>query len=280
MQLGLIGWPVRHSLSPAMHEAAFEACGIAATYQLRETPPDRVAETVEAMRHEGFRGWNVTVPHKAAMARLVDEAAPVAKSANSVNTVVVEDDGLKGYSTDGYGLEQALLEAFGIEVPRARVAFVGAGGAARACCLYFAERGVGSLVIANRTLNRAEALLEDVRRFRSSVGGEVCSLTNREASRRALATADVLVQATSLGLHEADPSPVPADALPAGIPAMDMIYRQTAFLELACAAGAPVADGRGMLLHQGARSFELWTGLDAPVEAMRRGLDGALKSTR
>lgn len=275
MRLGLLGWPVRHSLSPPMHQAAFRACGLDASYELFETPPDAVCDTVRRLVSQGFRGWNITVPHKAAMAALVDQAEPVARAADSVNTVVVRKGHLDGYSTDGYGLEQALLESFGLALPGARVGFIGAGGAARACCMYFAQRGIAQLLIANRTLQRAERLLADVRGFQDSVQGTACALEDAAALTAALTDLDVIIQSTSVGLHEQDRSPVDAGCLPAGVPAMDMIYRQTPFLRHAASRGAPTADGRGMLLHQGARSFELWTGIDAPVEAMRQGLEAA-----
>lgn len=276
LRFGLIGWPVKHSLSPPMHEAAFRACGLEATYELVETPPAEVCPTVRRMQAQGFDGWNVTVPHKAAMAAIVDQADPVARAADSVNTVVAGGTHLAGYSTDGYGLEEALREAFGLVVPGSSIGFIGAGGAARACCMHFANRGARKLVIANRTLERAASLLDDVQAFRRGILGTVCSLADSPALQAALADVDVVIQATSVGLHPHDPSPVPAECLPKGTPAMDMIYSRTPFLRAAASRGAPTADGQTMLLYQGARSFELWTEREAPVDAMRQALQKAL----
>lgn len=259
-----------------MHEAAFRACGLDARYELVETPPAEVTETIHRLISQGFRGWNITVPHKAAMAAIVDQAEPVARAADSVNTVVVDDGCLAGYSTDGYGLEEAIREAFGMDVPGSSVGFIGAGGAARACCMHFANRGVRKLVIANRTLERASSLLSDVRSFQPKVQGAACSLTDIPALQAALADVDLVVQATSVGLHSHDSSPISAECLPKGIPAMDMIYRRTPFLHAAASRGSPTANGQAMLLHQGARSFELWTGREAPVTAMRQALETAM----
>lgn len=276
LRFGLIGWPVKHSLSPPMHGAAFQACGLDATYELIETPPSEIPATVRHLQTQGFRGWNATVPHKAAMAAIVDQADPVARAANSVNTVVVSDGQLTGYSTDGYGLEEALRAAFALVVPGSSIGFIGAGGAARACCMHFANRGVRKLVIANRTLESAISLLGDIQAFQSGLLGSACSLADTHALQAALADVDVVIQATSVGLHAHDPSPVPAECLPKGIPVMDMIYRRTQFLHAAASCGAPIADGQSMLLYQGARSFELWTGREAPVDVMRRALEIAL----
>ncbi|MFW5802455.1 MAG: shikimate dehydrogenase [Verrucomicrobiota bacterium] len=276
LRIGLIGWPVKHSLSPPMHEAAFRACGLDARYELVETPPGEVSETVRRLLAHGFRGWNATVPHKAAMATIVDQAEPVAQAADSVNTVVVNDGCLAGYSTDGYGLEEAIREAFGMVVSGSSVGFIGAGGAARACCMHFANRGVRKLVIANRTLDRASSLLSDVQSFQPDALGAACSFADPPALQAALADVDVVIQATSVGLHSHDPSPIPAECLPKGIPVMDMVYRRTSFLHAAASRGSPTADGHAMLLHQGARSFELWTGREAPVPAMRQALENAM----
>lgn len=274
---GLIGWPVAHSLSPPMQNAAFEACGLDAHYETLETTPETVLDTVDNMLADGFSGWNATVPHKAAMAVRADTIDDVAKAAQSVNTVVVRKGRLHGASTDGYGLEQALRDAFGLSVPGACIAFLGAGGAARACALHFAERGVGALLILNRTPERAQALLADVQRFRPAVPGHAAALDDKRADDL-LTQCDAVVQATSLGLHPDDPPPFPLERLPPGIPVMDMIYRDTPFLAGAARCGHPTADGQAMLVHQGARSFELWTGHTPPVEVMRNALTVAVRT--
>lgn len=273
---GLIGHPVGHSKSPAMQEAGFQALGIEARYELIDAEPTKLADVFQAMR-KTHRGWNVTIPHKEAAVGLVDEIDDVARKLGSVNTVVNDGGRLKGFSTDGYGLEVALKEAFGFGFDGKRVCFLGTGGAARATAVYAALHGASRLLLVNRTLERAERLAEGVR----AVGGtaDVLPLDATAAIAAVLPEMDVLVQCTSLGLKADDPLPFPVELLPEGLPVMDMVYGRSRFRKLAGEAGHPNADGRGMLLHQGCRSFTLWTGREAPVEAMREALaQGLAKS--
>ena len=266
---GLIGHPVGHSKSPAMQEAGFQALGIDARYELVDVEPQDLADAFQLMR-KTHRGWNVTIPHKEAAVELVDELDDEARKLGSVNTVVNNGGRLKGYSTDGYGLEVALQEAFGFGFDGRRICFLGTGGAARATAVYAALHGAKRLLLVNRTLERAERLAQGVR----AVGGaaDVLPLDATAAIAAVLPEMDVLVQCTSLGLKAEDPLPFPVEQLPKGLPVMDMVYGRSRFRKLAGEAGHPNADGRGMLLHQGCRSFELWTGREAPVEAMREAL--------
>ena len=273
---GLIGHPVGHSKSPAMQEAGFQALGIQARYELVDVEPQNLPDAFQSMR-KTHRGWNVTIPPKEAAALLVDELDEEARKLGSVNTVVNVGGRLKGFSTDGYGLEMALKEAFGFGFDGRRVCFLGTGGAARATAVYAALHGASRLLLVNRTLERAERLAEGVR----AVGGtaDVLPLDATAAIAAVLPEMDVLVQCTSLGLKADDPLPFPVELLPEGLPVMDMVYGRSRFRKLAGEAGHPNADGRGMLLHQGCRSFTLWTGREAPVEAMREALaQGLAKS--
>jgi len=250
-------------------------------YELRPAPPDRFEEEVERLVRAGYVGWNVTVPHKERMARLVDEIDPDAAAAESVNTVVNAGGRLRGWSTDGYGLEAAVREAFGLEPDGLRVVMLGAGGAARAATVYLARRGVSALTVANRTLSRAEALAGKAGRIAPRCKVRALPLDpDAPLLAAALEAADLVIQATSLGLKPADPPPLPAELLPPGIAVLDMIYHPSRFMEEARRRGCRVADGRGMLLHQGARSFEIWTGRAAPVEVMREALYRALEHRR
>lgn len=272
----LLGWPVKHSVSPQMQEAAFRALGIAAAYELIETPPADLAGTVAQLRQQRYRGWNITVPHKEQMSTFLDDIDADAAATGSVNTVVNDDGRLCGYSTDGYGLAMAIEEAFGVPVEGGAFVFIGTGGAARATSVYFARHGARELVLLNRTLAKAECVAA-----RARAAGPACAVTciqldEHTRIERALAGAHVVIQSTSLGLHEGDPISLPPALLPDGAAAMDMIYRHTPFLAAASERGCPTADGRGMLLYQGARSFELWTGCAAPVEIMRDALNQAL----
>jgi len=155
----VLGWPIRHSVSPAMQGAAFEALGIPATYERIAVPPEEFVEKIAALKREGYAGWNVTVPHKERMLELVDEATPDATLARSVNTVTCREGRLLGASTDGYGLAAALYESFGMDLVGLRVVMLGAGGGARAVAVYMVRHGVACLSIANRTPRRARDLV-------------------------------------------------------------------------------------------------------------------------
>ncbi|NOY83117.1 MAG: shikimate dehydrogenase [Kiritimatiellaeota bacterium] len=272
----LLGWPVGHSVSPPMQEAAFRAAGIPAAYTLRPVPPERLSAEIHSLCTQGFDGWNITVPHKQRIIPFLDEVDPEARAAGSVNTVVNRDGRLIGCSTDGCGMAAAVRESFGLNVKDSAVVFLGAGGAARAVSIYFARHGAKRIWIFNRTLERACALAEDIARCAPGVRAEGAALDARDRQKVALAEADLLIQATSLGLHDGDPAPMPPEFLRPGLAVVEMIYRPTQFLRDAARAGCRTADGRGMLLHQGAESFRIWTGRPAPIEAMRHALDQAL----
>lgn len=271
----LLGHPVGHSLSPVFQNAGFRALGLGYSYGLRDVLPEDLGACFSDLRSSHY-GWNVTIPHKEAAVGLVDELDDVARVLGSVNTVVNEDGYLRGYSTDGYGLERSLEESFGVDLRGLRLCFLGCGGAARACSIYAAMRGAGELILVNRTRSRAEALCAEV----IKAGGHARVVDYEavnELSER-LHGVDVLVQCTSLGLRIDDPLPYPVELLPAGLLVVDMIYGESRFLRLAESRGHRTTDGRGMLLHQGCRSFELWTGRSAPVEAMRSALWEALSA--
>ncbi len=258
MRLGILGHPVGHSLSPAMHRAALAALGIAGSYDLLDTPPEALGDRIAEVR-KGFRGVNVTVPLKEAVLPFLDEVRPEARAIGAVNTVVNEGGRLIGHNTDAPGFLRSLEEA-GV---RGRRAFLlGAGGAARAVA--YALKGAGWEVwVHNRTRARAEALA-------AAFGLEVAPL---EAAREA----DLVVNATAVGLDDPASTPIPAAFLPRKGYAADLVYRpvKTRFLREAEAAGLAVVDGLGMLLWQGALAFRIWTGRPAPIEAMRRGLEDA-----
>ena len=276
MKYAVLGYPIKHSVSPPMQSAAFAAAGLTATYEAIEVAPADLPALFERLRNDGFAGWNVTVPHKEQAARLVAWRDPEAELAASVNTVLVQDGRLLGHSTDGYGIVNALTEAFALELTGRTVAVVGTGGAGRAAALALVRHGVAGLILVNRTLERAQELEQLLRAQAPHASFRSCALPDESSVREALAQADILLQATSVGLKPDDPSPVPAAWLRPGLRVFDMIYRRTALLAAAAAQGCAVADGRLMLLHQGARSFTLWTGLPAPLEAMRQALYATL----
>jgi shikimate dehydrogenase len=260
-RLGVLGWPVAHSRSPAMHAAAFAALGLTDwTYQLLPVPPELFDETVRALPAAGFAGANVTLPHKLAALALADEASPAARAIGAANTLLFDRGSIRAENTDAPGL----LAALPLD-PAGRSALVlGAGGSARAVVWALRQSGA-EVAVWNRTPARAEALVREL-------GGRVA--TGAEP-------ADFLLNCTAAGLHEPtrDPThtfkslPLNADELGEYACVVDLVYRDapTPLIEAARRAGAEVVDGLEILVAQGAVSFELWTGRQAPVEAMRTG---------
>jgi shikimate dehydrogenase len=256
----LFGHPVSHSLSPAVHNAAFKALGLPHRYTTRDVAPERLAEAVGSLRRENALGANVTVPHKENAMRLVDELGEEARAIGAVNTIVRKGSRLVGHNTDAYGFERAMDE---LPAPR-RVLLLGAGGAARACLHVLLRLGY-EVEIANRTPARAEdvagATVVDGRRAR------VVGWPGRDETL----VADVVVNSTSLGLHGEDP--LDGIALPAAVVDIVAIAGGTPLVRRARQAQhVAVVDGSTMLLHQAVRSFELWTGVPAPLEVMRAAL--------
>lgn len=274
MRYAVIGDPIAHSLSPAMHNAAFAALGLDARYEAVHVRPAELAAFVARARRE-FDGFNATVPHKEALIPLLDAVAPTAREAGSVNTVSRRDGRLHGDSTDGYGLETALREAFGLELTRCRFVFLGAGGTVRAVVPHFLQQGAAGIVLVNRTVDKAQALLAKFAKSFPEAELAAVAPTDRAALLEAIKAAAAVIQATSLGLRDGDPSPLAEECFLPQVCYYDTIYRDTAFLAAARARGCRHADGLGMLLHQGAASFKIWTGQDAPVEVMRQALPAA-----
>ncbi|QSG12496.1 Shikimate 5-dehydrogenase [Halapricum desulfuricans] len=259
---GLIGNPVEHSLSPPMHEAAYDELGIEARYVTFE--PEAAAPAIEAAETLGVAGLNVTIPFKQDALEAV-EPDDLAARIGAVNTVAFAGNGPVGYNTDAVGAVRA-LEAHGVALDGEAVV-VGAGGAGRAVAFGLADAGA-SVRIANRTVERAHGLAEAVPGASGHGLDELPAL---------LAEADVLVNATSVGMEE-DRSPVPAEALHEGLAVLDAVYTpiETRLLSDAAAAGATTVDGAWMLLYQGVEAFERWTGRDAPVESMNAALRARL----
>lgn len=273
VRYAVIGDPVAHSLSPAMHNAAFVALGRPERYGKFHVTAAELPEFV-AFAQQHLKGFNITVPHKNAILPFLDEITPEAQLVHSVNTVSIRDGRLLGDSTDGYGLETALREAFGFQAAGATVALLGAGGAAQAVAGYLVRHNVRLLVIVNRTLAKAHALAGLLSGHSSEL--LVIPADDGITLRHIFAEADVVIQATSSGLHPEDAPPVTLEWLTGANAVFDMIYHATPIQNFARAHGIACADGRGMLLHQGAKSFTIWTGGEAPVEVMRRALDAAI----
>ena len=267
--VGLIGWPVAHSCSPAMHNAAFAALKLNWSYVPLPVRPEALAAAVAGLAALGFRGANVTVPHKEAVVPLLDSLSPEAARINAVNTIVVEEDGrLVGHNTDVAGFIAALRQSGFSPEGRAAVV-VGAGGAARAAVHGLLGAGAARILILNRSSARAEKLISEL-----GTDDRVQALPlTPEALVESAQEADLLVNATPVGLWpNAEASIWPMEVpIPARITVFDLVYNpvETLLLRQARAGGARTIPGLGMLISQGAAAFQLWTGIDPPLDAMR-----------
>jgi shikimate dehydrogenase len=265
--LGVIGHPIGHSLSPAMHNAALRFDGLDMVYLAFDVMPDDLAAAVGGMRALGFRGWNVTVPHKEAMVPLLDSLDDLAACVGAVNTVALAEGCLRGHNTDVAGFLGALHAVMPKGVVGARCLLAGAGGAARAVLAALASAGVGEVDVFNRTAERAHTLCELGRTW----GVPKCTVVEHEGLAAAGAQANLLVNATTIGMNPAvKDSPFPVDILTADQAIIDLVYSSapTKLVEWAGRIGARAVDGREMLVRQAACSYEIWTGRAAPVEVM------------
>jgi shikimate dehydrogenase len=267
--VGLIGYPIEHSLSPAMHNSAFAALSLNWRYVPLPVHPERLGEAVAGLRALGFMGANVTVPHKEAVISYLDDVAPEAQAIGAVNIIVVREGKSIGYNTDWLGFLTALSEG-GFDPHGKRAVVLGAGGAARAVVYALSQAGA-QVTILNRTPARAQALVQDFSPLFPSLSLLSLPITPQTLEEQA-AEAHLLVNATPVGMWpEVDQSPWPEDlAFPSHLTVFDLVYnpRQTKLLRQAQAAGAKGIGGLGMLVHQGTAAFELWTGEKAPVETM------------
>lgn len=270
----LIGDPVAHSLSPAMQNAAFAALGLPHRYELLRVTAEELGSAVERLRRDDVLGANVTIPHKAAALVLLDLVEDTARRIGAVNTISKLGGTLRGENTDVGGFADALAER-GVDVAGRQVLLLGAGGAARACIDHLVRSG-SRPVIANRTSDRAKDILTAA--LRSLPAG---AMGDRSfgVSRWPVGSVDafdVVVNATSLGLHGEDA--LEGVSLRPGLAVVDVVAtaQETPLVRRARAAGCLAVDGLIMLLHQGARAFRLWTGVEAPLGAMRAALPRAV----
>jgi shikimate dehydrogenase len=258
--VGVIGWPVAHSLSPPIHNAAFLALGLDWVYVPLPVPPGRVAQALEGLVALGLAGANVTMPHKTEIAELLDDLSEDARLLRAVNTIVVGTGGPAGENTDAPGFERFLRLDAAFDATGRNALLLGAGGAARACALALARGGLARLTVAVREPGRAEAL----RRTLDGLRTEVAVVPFGSAAD---ARCDLVVNATPLGVAGEE---LPLPPLGPDVVAVDLLTRppRTSLVAAAYAAGAPAFGGVGLLLHQAALSFELWTGRPAPLDVM------------
>ncbi len=281
IRLGVFGDPVAHSLSPQMQNAALHACGIEARYARFHIRANELRSALLSLRKLDFVGINLTVPHKIAAFGQIDEADESATRAGAVNTIRVRDEKLIGSNTDGEGFLRAIRTEFSIDLRDLRVMIIGAGGGTgRAIAWQCALENCERLVLVNRTLDKANALAEQLRPFFSAprVLGPAARLKaialDESVMRMQLADIDLIVNATPLGMNPSDPTPIPARLLAPHHILFDCVYgpSKTALIRAAEEAGGRGANGLSMLLYQGALSFSIWFNRDAPIEAMRKAL--------
>lgn len=253
----VIGDPVAHSLSPAIHNAAFAATHVDARFEAVVVPEGQAPAAVRRMRSEHWLGMSVTMPHKSAVAAALDGVTDIAASLDAVNCVFRDGDRLIGDNTDGAGVLWSLRTQLCVSLDGARVAVLGAGGAARACIAALATAGVAEVLVVNRTASRAER------------AAALAPGVGRVATADDLPAADVVVNATPMGM-EGSTAASPAFVPEAGSVALDLVYHplRTAWMDRAEANGARVANGVGMLVGQAAAAFERWTHLPAPTDVM------------
>ena len=277
IKAGIFGYPIAHSISPAMHQAALDHAGIDATYDAWETPPDALAQGVLMLRGDDYLGANVTVPHKQAVMEHLDQIDELATRIGAVNTIVNEGGRLLGSNTDAAGFIDSLRDEAGLNPSGLEAVLVGAGGAARAAAYALAMEGAASLTIANRTLERARTLADEV--GRTGLKAQALALDDDELPHRCL-EAQLIVNSTSVGMLHGPAeglSPIPSEVIRPGVVVYDMVYNpaDTPLLKTARSGGAKVAGGLLMLVYQGAASFRQWTGRHAATTVM---LDAARRA--
>lgn len=272
--LGVLGWPVDHSRSPAIHTAAIDALGIDAVYVAFAVPPAELGPAIAGLRALGALGANVTLPHKERVMALLDEVEPAARALGAVNTIVRDGARLIGTNTDGAGLARSLGE-HRVRTEGARVLVTGAGGAARASVFGLAQAGAAHVTVAARRIEQSERLTGELR---SAISAPLAAIDLRDASamREAAERADIVVQATSATLGDSEygasfAALLPLSSLPEHATVVDLVYvpRETAVLKAASALGLRTVDGLGMLVWQAALAFERWFDVPAPIDAMR-----------
>jgi len=271
---GLLGFPIKHSLSPAMHNAAFRHFGLSARYRLFELPPEKLESFFKDIRKQGISGFNITIPYKEKALKYMDKLDENARLIGAVNTVKVEKSGLSGFNTDGEGFLTHLTQDLGFAVSGKAIAVIGAGGASRAICVYLSSAQPASINIfdvdAAKCLSLVGHLKDNFPAIKFRAVGSMQELGIEES--------DLLINASPMGMKETDPLPIREDQLHPDLFVYDIIYNpaHTRLLSLAKEKGLNHSNGLGMLLYQGMASFNIWTGLTPPREIMQNALSSAL----
>ncbi len=275
---GVMGDPVCHTLSPAMHNAAFEKAKLDYVYVSFRVAGNDLHDAMNGVRTLGIHGVNLTMPHKSSVIKYLDELDPTAQCIGAVNTILNQKGSLKGFNTDGIGAMVA-LKRNGVNLTGKRLLLLGAGGAAKAVAFH-AAREAQELTILKRTIGKAQELAQMLRKeFGKSINGESL-LPDRV--RNELENSDVIVNATSIGMHpHSEETPIPSEWLTRNLCVMDLVYAplETRLIKAAKAKGAKVISGTEVLVAQGAASFEIWTGVRAPLGVMSAALAKRVRET-
>ena len=276
----VLGHPIGHTFSPAMHNAALAAVHLDALYCAFDVAPEDLLSVLPAMRAIGLGGVNLTVPLKEVAFRGLPELDASARRLGAVNTVEFTAGGMVGHNTDGYGFLRAHEEAFGCSVQGANVFVLGAGGAGRAVALMCGEAGACAVTLGDLDRDRCDKVAAEIRSAFPACRVQV--VQDAAGWPAAVRAAALVVQATPVGMKAGDTALLPPDAFRSGQRLLDLIYwfPETVHMAAARAGGATAANGLGMLLHQGARAFEIWTKQAAPVAAMRAALEAELAARK
>jgi shikimate dehydrogenase len=277
---GLIGHPVSHSLSPLIHNSAFNALGLKCRYFLFEVAPYFFPQAMAGIRALGIKGVNITIPYKQKVIEFLDSVDPAAAAIGAVNTVVNNGERLIGYNTDGEGSLRSLKEEAGLDPCGLTCVIFGSGGACRAVALTLAQKGAGKIIIASRNQAQAHEISSLINKNSANVAITV-TLADI-ADFKELKTADLVINSTPIGMwpKTEEPPVINTSLLSRHSLVWDLVYNpvETRFLREAREHGCPTLSGLGMLLYQGAEAFRLWTGCEPPIEAMRRELEKAIPS--
>ena len=276
--LGIFGHPISHTLSPVMHNAVIKALGLDMAYLPFEVKPSNLKEAINGIKSLGIIGVNITIPHKESVIRFLDDISEEARLVGAVNTIVNKDRKLVGYNTDGSGYMASLKEELGFNPKSKRIIIIGAGGAARGILAALATQKPKSITVANRTLSRAVSLIKTFKGKFRDTRFEAIDLDNNML-KMSFNSVDLLINTTSVGMKQGKTLKIPLETLPKIAIVSDIIYNplETLLLKKAKKIGLTTHGGLGMLVHQGARSFKLWTGMDAPMNVMRKAALKALK---
>ncbi len=274
--VGLIGYPIGHTLSPAMHNRAFEYLDLNYIYLPFPVEKNNLKGALRALPPLGIVGVNVTLPYKGKVLEYLDEVIEEAELTGAVNTILVKSDRLIGYNTDGEGFVTSLKKGTGIDPKGKRVVIIGAGGAARAVSIRLAKEEVEKITLTDIIFNKAQDLASHIEKHISKV--ETTALRGEELEKEIKET-DILINATPLGMKPDDPLPIDPKLFHPNLLVYDLIYNppKTKLLSEAEKIGAKTLNGRGMLLYQGALAFTIWTGREAPIEIMARALEEELR---